>query len=862
MRPWEARSGLAAALLLLPLALAPLPAGSEEEGAAAASAGVLGPQPHAPILIVGDAEFNSANGVVGGNGTALSPYRIANWSIDAISGSALVVRNTRAHFAVEDCVIASRDSAASVVYFENVTNAAVRRADIRNGSDQLVLSLSSSVYVGETNLSGNGSAGARVHDSTDVTFDGLEIRGAAATAVEVLYGAGFTLSASRLSGNAAMGLYAVGAAGLKAMSSTVSDGGSGLVLELSPDALLRGNDLRNLSGDGITLLGSKNASVERNTVTDADVGIWSLTFEGGDSERDRILGNVVEAARRGIWLSQAVDSLTESNTVRNSTEHGIVVESSPGARLTGNRVEGSRWGLSVVSLGPSRAGWALDIDSTNTVDGREVYYALDVRDPVVPAGAGYVGLVNASGNLTAPSIAGQGEGLLIAVSDGLAVSGGRFTDNDRGIVVAASSNISLDSSVIERARSAGLAVTDSSGIAAQGLQVNDSEFTGVSVKASAEVLVNSSTIDRSGIAGISVDGSSRNVAVKWNRIRGNALGAEVREAVLGTLVYGNEFSSNAAHARDDGLRTAWNTSAGGNYWGGFSAPDLGCDGILDNPYPVPVGTSGSRDLLPLVKPPWGSVPPCAPGKPTVSYVGGAAAIKWSQPKWDGDAPVAGYRILRGVNAGSQSEVGASGIAEFADAGVLPNSTYYYAVRAENSAGLGPQSPVARLETVPTPAPFADLAAAWLKAEPARVPSGEEVRLRLRVENRGNVRAPTAGGVLLANQSGVWFTLGSGASPSGTLSPGEGFDVVVDAVLSPGKHRIRGLTQSPGWSDALVDNDLAVVEVEVGEPLPVDALPLPRSPWDAFALLVSLVVLLAVAGAWAARGYRPRRWRSR
>jgi len=54
--------------------------------------------PHAPILIIGDANFLPANGVTGGSGTWNDPYVIEGWDINASTAHGIEIRDSKRQF--------------------------------------------------------------------------------------------------------------------------------------------------------------------------------------------------------------------------------------------------------------------------------------------------------------------------------------------------------------------------------------------------------------------------------------------------------------------------------------------------------------------------------------------------------------------------------------------------------------------------------------------------------------------------------------------------------------------------------------------------------------------------------------------
>jgi hypothetical protein len=61
--------------------------------------------PHDPIYIIGNDNFTSANGVVGGSGMADDPYIIENWDISPGSSSGIEIGNTTAYFVIRNCYV-------------------------------------------------------------------------------------------------------------------------------------------------------------------------------------------------------------------------------------------------------------------------------------------------------------------------------------------------------------------------------------------------------------------------------------------------------------------------------------------------------------------------------------------------------------------------------------------------------------------------------------------------------------------------------------------------------------------------------------------------------------------------------------
>ncbi|MCJ7562368.1 MAG: right-handed parallel beta-helix repeat-containing protein, partial [Thermoplasmata archaeon] len=62
---------------------------------------------HSAIAIDGDGDYTSENGVTSGSGTELDPYIIEGLEISPGSSTAIDIRDTNAHYVVQDCMLHS-----------------------------------------------------------------------------------------------------------------------------------------------------------------------------------------------------------------------------------------------------------------------------------------------------------------------------------------------------------------------------------------------------------------------------------------------------------------------------------------------------------------------------------------------------------------------------------------------------------------------------------------------------------------------------------------------------------------------------------------------------------------------------------
>ena len=102
--------------------------------------------PHAPISILSDADFTTANGVVAGCGTLIDPYVIANWTIDAgpgiagtnVGGTGIGIRiqGASAHVLIRDCHVVGDSRRSIGILLREAAHVRVHRCvftDLKSG---------------------------------------------------------------------------------------------------------------------------------------------------------------------------------------------------------------------------------------------------------------------------------------------------------------------------------------------------------------------------------------------------------------------------------------------------------------------------------------------------------------------------------------------------------------------------------------------------------------------------------------------------------------------------------------------------------------------------------------------------------
>ena len=255
----------------------------------------------------------------------------------------------------------------------------------------------------------------------------------------------------------------------------------------------------------------------------------------------------------GIYLNGSSNNAITRNNVTGPGKTGIFIAwPSSNNVLRNNTMTGSELNLHVISY--DIPGFTNDIDTSNKINGKPIYYWINKANQVVPRDAAAVYLINCT-NIRVENLqlVSTGQGVLIAFTTGCIVQGNTITNCDNGIRVQSSSsnNVLIGNDI-------------------HGCQ------TGVALYIATNNIVSNNTISGSTNNGVWVFISS------------------------GNRFYGNSFNNNRNQAWADTQANTWDNGypSGGNYWSDYNGTDANGDGIGDTPYII---SANNTDRYPLVK---------------------------------------------------------------------------------------------------------------------------------------------------------------------------------------------------------------------------------------------------------------------
>ena len=321
--------------------------------------------------------------------------------------------------------------------------------------------------------------------------------------------------------------------------------------------------------------------VENVTIKDTRITKFSMGIHLRQSPRNTIVNNTITNSTYAILADLAPQTTIANNTIQNNKSDGIFVTAAPNSRIINNAVvSNGKWGIYLGYSGNSTLknntikgnkynfGMSIvfshNIDNTNTVDGKPIYYWTNQQNKQVPLDAGYVAIIK---------------------SNNIEVKGLSLTKNGQGIIVVDSTNIRIENS-----------------------NITEHGYFGIHLMNSNHNTINNNTIAKNDIGGgISIASSTDNT-VKNNTIKDNIAGISLFES-NDNYIHHNNFVNNTRQAVNYESANVWDSGypSGGNYWSDYSGVDVksgqyedtpGSDGIGDTPYVI---DERNRDNNPLMQ---------------------------------------------------------------------------------------------------------------------------------------------------------------------------------------------------------------------------------------------------------------------
>jgi len=231
-----------------------------------------------------------------------------------------------------------------------------------------------------------------------------------------------------------------------------------------------------------------------------------------------------------------------------------------------------------------------DIDSSNTVNGKPIYYFVNKTGLTVPSDAAEIILINCSFfEITNLNLSENAPGIILGLSDNNLIHNNIINNGNHGIRLLQSCNNTISKNYIQ------------DNIVAIAI-LSESNHNIINVNRLKGVYTKPNFIGR----GIEIVYSNNNLVYN-NIIQGFfEYGIWLYADSINNSFHHNNLIQNRINARDE-CSNIWDNGypSGGNYWSDFhnesqGAYDNNSDGIVDSPYSIPGGEN--QDRYPLIYP--------------------------------------------------------------------------------------------------------------------------------------------------------------------------------------------------------------------------------------------------------------------
>ncbi len=312
---------------------------------------------------------------------------------------------------------------------------------------------------------------------------------------------------------------------------------------------------------------SNNTKITGNVASGVSV-TWSRDVTVGDNVfADAKLGNATSTS--GVYTEGiSIDNSDNCNVYNNTVERkglGINIWYSTNLTFTNNSLRDNQFGFKL--LGGSLHNYLQNIDTSNTVNGKPVYFLVNKTNYQVPSDAGWIAVVN-SKNIT--------------------VQGWTSTPNWDGVLFA----YTLDSKI-----------TNSN--------IKDN-FNALKLSNASNCIIAQNILSNSQYAALYFEDAAKNTIIQ-NDIIDNLCFFYIWGNSSGNTIFRNNFVGNWTGSINRNLNTKWDNYNEGNYWSCFTGVDRDKNGISEIPFLIDV-ESGEKDLHPRLTPYSNSVSIPAPAQ--------------------------------------------------------------------------------------------------------------------------------------------------------------------------------------------------------------------------------------------------------
>jgi len=318
---------------------------------------------------------------------------------------------------------------------------------------------------------------------------------------------------------------------------------------------------------GLYLTSASGHMIEENDILSNSMSGVHLDQSSGNTVRSNNIGG---NGGYGIRLYYSMNNILDGNTVTDS-EQGISLEYSGNNTLRNERISLSKYSFSVMAV--SLSSFIQNIDTSNTVNNRPIYYLVNQEDLMVDSfsEAGYVALINSTDIIVKDlSLTNNGEGILCAYTTLSTLENNTISNNRQGISIHDSEYLTVTQNSITNNSGNGVSLYNcyKNNVKDNVIARNDVGIFSYSV---VNCTISSNNVTNNSKEGFVILGSS------YNMISQNFLGHNDEEGLYMFNSYGNVVNDNVADGNmHDGI---WVDTCINNIISGNNVSRNGEDGI-------------------------------------------------------------------------------------------------------------------------------------------------------------------------------------------------------------------------------------------------------------------------------------------
>jgi len=262
-----------------------------------------------------------------------------------------------------------------------------------------------------------------------------------------------------------------------------------------------------------------------------------------DSSGNILENNTALKNKYGLRLYDSFNNILSNNTAKSNDIHGIELNNSGNNTLLNNSVHDSRYNF-VISHAGDISHFYQNIDASNIVNGKPIYYYMNRQDEVMPFDAGYVGLVSCR-NITVENLTltHNSEGVLLVNTTRSIIRNVNASSNYGGIELYSSAYNNITNNNISSSDDECIYLQSSNNNSiAKNIVSNNGD--GISLRSSTSNLVTDNNISNC-VFGIELYSSYSNILTN-NDATNNKYGVYLKSSNDNALI-NNTINSNANH---------------------------------------------------------------------------------------------------------------------------------------------------------------------------------------------------------------------------------------------------------------------------------------------------------------------------